>query len=192
MIPNIELSLPIQNIDIANIDLGPLASGQKLISSISYTHPVSTMPSLSILLPIMPVHSYDPVTGHLILQIIDALHMKKLNSMQDHILKLIRESQKNWFPDFKSRGDDIRSGFQPMVEGNLLHVYCPLSTGGPYDIHVYNGEWSRSTKGMIKVGKHVRAVLRIQGVSFHQSAVTGAWTGKFRLQHRILTLYMVT
>jgi hypothetical protein len=28
-------------------------------------------------------------------------------------------------------------------------------------------------------------------VSFHQSSVTGAWTGKFRLQHRILSLYIL-
>ena len=183
------MTLPIQGIDAANIQLGPL--GAKLTTPISYNHPIAAMPSLSILLPIMPVHSYDSVTGHLVLQITDASQMKRLNTIQDHILKLIRLNQRTWFPEFKQRGDDIRTGFQPMVEGNLLHVYCPVSTGGPYDIHVYNGEWSRSTKGVIKVGQTLRAVLRIQGVSFHQSSVTGAWTGKFRLQHRILSLYII-
>jgi hypothetical protein len=190
MTPNIEMTLPIQGIDASYIQLSPLLTGAKLTTSISYSHPISAMPSLSILLPIMPVHSYDSVTGHLVLQIIDASHMKRLNAVQDQILKLIRNSQKSWFPDFKQRGDDIRTGFQPMVEGNLLHVYCPVSTGGPYDIHVYNNEWSRSTKGL-RVGQNIRAVLRIQGVSFHQSSITGAWTGKFRLQHRILSLYMI-
>ena len=185
------MTFPIQGIETANIQLSPLLTGAKLTTSISYNHPVMTMPSLSILLPIMPVHSYDPVTGHLVLQITDASHMKRLNTIQDHILKLIRVNQKGWFPDFKQRGEDIRTGFQPMVEGNLLHVYCPVTTGGHYDIHLYNNEWSRSTKGVIKVGQNIRAVLRIQGVSFHQSSVTGAWTGKFRLQHRILSLYII-
>ena len=184
------MTLPIQGIDASYIQLSPLLTGAKLTTSISYSHPISAMPSLSILLPIMPVHSYDSVTGHLVLQITDTSHMKRLNLVQDHILKLIRINQKSWFPDFKQRGDDIRTGFQPMVEGNLLHVYCPVSTGGPYDIHVYNNEWSRSTKGL-RVGQNIRAVLRIQGVSFHQSSITGAWTGKFRLQHRILSLYMI-
>lgn len=191
MSPNIEMTLPIQGIDPAHIQLSSLAAGHKLTSSIHYTHPITAMPSLSILLPSMPVHSYDSVTGHLVLQIVDTAHMKRLNTIQEHILKLIRMHQKTWFPDFKQRGDDIRTGFQPMIEGNLLHVYCPVSTGGPYDIHVYNGEWSRSTKDILKIGQNVRIVLRIQGVSFHQHQATGAWTGKFRLQHRILTLYII-
>jgi len=191
MVPTIEMTLPVQSIDTTNIQLGNIVKGAKLVSSISYTHPISTMPSLSILLPIMPVHSYDPVSGHLILQITDVSNMKRLNAIQDSILKLIRANQRTWFPEFKPRGDDMRTGFQPMVEGNLLHVYCPLSTGGPYDIHLYNNEWSRGTRGQIKVGQNIRAVLRIQGVSFHQNALTGVWTGKFRLQHRILSLYIL-
>ena len=191
MNPIIEMTVPVNMIDTSHVQLGSLVAGSKLMTSISYNHPISTMPSLSILLPIMPVHSYDSVTGHLVLQIVDPQHMKRLNAVQDHILKLIRANQKAWFPDFKPRGDDIRVGFQPMVEGNLLHVYCPISTGGPYDIHVYNGAWSRSTRTVVRVGQSVRAVLRIQGVAFHQSPVSGAWTGKFRLQHRILSLYIL-
>lgn len=192
MNPSIELSIPINNIDPSYIQIGCLTTGNKLMTSISYHNPIATMPSLSILLPTMTVHSYDVVTGHLVLQIIDSAHMKRLNAIQDQILKLIRSNQKSWFPEFKQRGDDARTGFQPMVEGNLLHVYCPTSTGGPYDIHVYNGSWSRSTRSAIKVGQAIRAVLRIQGVAFHQSPVSGAWTGKFRLQHRIISLYAIS
>ena len=188
--PSMEMTVPLNAINLDNIKVGALITGRKLMTTISYESHDITMTSLSIILPFATIHSYDPVSGHLILQVTDNQYITKLNGLQDHILKLVRGNQAAWFPSYTQVGGNIRRGFQPMVEENLLHVYCPVGSGCPYDISVYKGEWGRTTRGIIQVGQPIRAIIRIQGVAFHRNNLTSDWTGKFRLQHRILAIYV--
>jgi hypothetical protein len=183
-----EWTVPIQSIDINHITLSDITREQKLMATISYRDEVASMTALSMLLPTMTINSYNKENGHLVLQI-PPTHSKKLHGIQDHILKIIRARQRGWFPDFKAR-PEARPKFQPIIDGDLLHVYCPVGTGGPYDIHTYHDGWTTGANDVIEAGKNVRIIIRIQGVSFHQNPLTGIWTGKFRLQHRILAIYV--
>ena len=68
------------------------------------------------------------------------------------------------------------------------------SSGTTTDIQFYsNGTWTRgapsASADIFSAGTPIRLVIRIQGLSFHQHPVTGAWTGRFRLQHRIVAVY---
>jgi len=41
---------------------------------------------------------------------------------------------------------------------------------------------------MLIPGNKIRAVIRLHGISFHILHPTEQWSGKFRLQHRILAI----
>jgi len=190
-----ELAIPIHTLQLHHMRVGGLQRGQKLVAPLSYENEVASLPAMSILLPVLPIHSYDAATGHLILSITSSVAHTRLHAIQETVLQAIRANQSRWFPAYKERSaEDIRAGFQAMVSGHQLHLYCPVGSGGTYDIHMFDGGvWSRGAKAPCLVaGTPVRIVLRIQGVAFHQHPVTGVWTGKFRLQHRILGLYVAS
>jgi len=179
-----EWTIPLHAVSPNNIRVMPLSKGHKVAAPISYSNAIAEMPSLSLILPAMTIKSYDAVTGQLALTI-PASALKKLQAIQEKVVHEVRSHQGAWFPEYKR--EDMH-GFQPMVDGSVLRLYCPMGAGGAYDIHIWSGEWSRGIKVALEPGSRIRAVLRIQGVSFHQ-APTGGWSGKFRLQHRILGLF---
>jgi hypothetical protein len=106
------------------------------------------------------------------------------------LINTVNTNQRTWFPAVKvSEKDDIRQGFQPFVEHGVLHLYCPL--GASNDIHMYSGKmWMRGSisPSIFTPGKNIRLAIKIQGLSFHQHPLSRTWTGKFRLQHRILAV----
>ena len=177
-----EWTIPLHAVIPNNIRIGALQRGSKITAPISYSNAIADMQSLSMILPAMTIKSYDSVTGQLVLIIPAAL--KKLQAIQERVIQEIRQKQECWFPEYRND----HSGFQPMVEGGVIRLYCPVGVGGAYDIHMWSGEWSRAAA--LEPGSRVRIVLRIQGVSFHQTP-TGVWSGKYRLQHRILGLFWI-
>jgi hypothetical protein len=179
-----EWTVPLHSVNPNNIRVSPLQKGHKITAPITYSNAIAEMPSLSLILPAMTIRSYDGATGQLALLIPPAA-LKKLQAIQEKIVHEVKSRQEAWFPEYK-REDH---GFQPMIDG-LLRLYCPIGVGGAYDIQICNGgEWVRGASvAALEPGSRIRVVLRIQGVSFHQ-APTGAWTGKFRLQHRILGIF---
>jgi len=188
-----ELAVPVQTFQIQHMRVGSLLRGQKLILPLSYEDDIASLPALSIILPLLPIYSYDPMTGNLVLTLNSTVAHGKLHALQDAVLQAIKNQHARWFPTYKEKtAEEIRAGFQSMVSGHHLHLYCPIGSGGNYDIHTFlEGVWSRGAKTTsLLPGTLVRVVLRIQGVAFHQHPITGAWTGKFRLQHRILGLYI--
>jgi len=158
----------------------------------------ATFMSLSLLLPVLPVRSYDPATSRLQISLEPAAATAtayKLQALQTTLLKRILSQQSGWFsPDRTRTAEELRAGFQPMIENGCLTLYCPSATAGATnDVQVYSGgNWTRgiSSSAMLAPGKQIRLAIRIQGVSFHQHPVSGAWTGKFRLQHRILAIML--
>jgi len=179
-----EWTIPLHAVNPNNIRVSPLQRGHKVTAPITYSNAIAEMPSLSLILPAMTIRSYDAVTGQLAL-VIPPAALKKLQAIQDKVVQEVKLRQEAWFPEYKR--DDY--GFQPMVDG-LLRLYCPIGVGGAYDIQICTGgEWALGASvGALEPGRRIRVVLRIQGVSFHQ-AHTGGWTGKFRLQHRILGIF---
>ena len=105
------------------------------------------------------------------------------------------QQQKIWFPETNvsiRSLQELRNGFQPMIEGKLLSLYCPSGTGpyGPCDISVYTPEngWQQNAQRKLILPEHrIRVAFRLQGISLHINQ-HNLWTGKFRIQHRILTV----
>lgn len=151
--------------------------------------------SLALLLPVLTVKSYEPHTGRLALSFQGASDVfTKLHSLQESILSAVRNQQDTWFSSGGGRQketESVREGFQPMLDRSTLYLYCPQGTEGAgtlHDISIYSkGVWTkgRVPPSLLTTGARVRIALRIQGISFQMN---GGWTGKFRLQHRILAV----
>jgi len=197
-----EWAIPIQTFEPASIRLGSIGRGTKPIAPISYhsAEVDATFMSLSLLLPVVTIRSYDAATSRLQISLeggsaTATATASKLQALQTILLKKILTQQSGWFPPDRTRtAEELRAGFQPMIENGSLTLYCPSITAGAMnDMQVYSGgAWTRgiSSPTMLTPGKQIRLAIKIQGVSFHQHPVSGAWTGKFRLQHRILAIML--
>jgi hypothetical protein len=181
-----EWCIPVQHLEAQKVGFGPL---HKHTLPFHYTDNGLHFQHLTLLLPIVTVKSYDVTTGRLSV----TLHgpagcTGKLQSLQDAILLHISAHQSSLFGG--SRGmDELRAGFQSILHNNTLQLYCPVEGN---DIQLYRkGGWTALQSHMLHEGQALRIVLRITGVSFHQHPVSGVWTGKFRLQHRILAMIAV-
>ena len=194
-----EWTIPIQTFETTKVRLGPLGRGTKPLVPLAYTDADFNFTTLSLLLPHLTVKSYDSTTGRLSLSFAGAsTALTKLQSLQETLLAAVRNQQATWFPDAKLRSsEEIREGYQPIIDHGCLHLFCPLSSrsgtpASPYhEVHVFSkGVWSRgvSSASLFTPGTPIRIALRIQGISFHQHPVSGMWTGKFRLQHRIIAV----
>jgi hypothetical protein len=160
------------------------------MSALSYEDEQVSLYTLSILLPMLPVKSYDAASGRLQISLQGSSIAAKLQQFQENIISAVNANQSVWFPNEKVSGkDDIRQGFQSFIEQGALNLYCPCST--PNEIYNYVGKkWSRGSlhPSIFSPGKQVRLAIKFQGISFHQHPLSKMWTGKFRLQHRILAI----
>jgi hypothetical protein len=193
-----EFTIPIQNFNPQHMRVAtPTTHGDKPLASISYHDGVNTFTSLTILLPPLPIKSYDSATGRLVLSLSGhASTTAKLQSIQDALIYATIHSQRTWFVTERAKEtDEIRSGFQPFLDHNTIQLYCPMNTPSgttsPNDVQIYSkGVWSRgvANSSLFQVGCPLRIAVKLQGISFHTQPVTGLWTGRFRLQHRILAI----
>jgi len=185
-----EWTIPLQNLDITKICIGKPSQGSKLISPISYADDQTSLYNLSILLPMLPIKSYDATSGRLQISLQGSSIAGKLQQFQENIINTVNANQGVWFPNEKSsEKEDIRHGFQSFIEQGSLNLYCPCSA--PNEIYNYVGKkWSRGSlqPSMFSTGKQVRLAIKFQGISFHQHPLAKMWTGKFRLQNRILAI----
>ena len=185
-----EWTIPLQHLDVAKICIARPSQGSKLISPISYTEDPAAFYTLSILLPLLPVKSYDATSGRLQISLQGQGVLSKLQQFQEIIISTVHANQAAWFPGEKiSEKEDIRHGFQPFIDHGVLNVYCPCLT--PNEIYNYTGkQWTRGAlqPSMFSTGRLMRLAIKFQGISFHQHPVSRIWTGKFRLQHRIMAI----
>jgi hypothetical protein len=190
-----ELTVPAQTFIASHVHVGSPSKHVKPIATLSYKDDMVSMPCFSLLLPPLAVKSYDSDTGKLALSLLAyPAILAKLVALQGRILQTITENYTTWFPTENARSlDETAAAFQPLIQNNAIHLYCPTVTTGSFnEIGVYSGtEWSRGVipTGMLAPGKIVRAAVRLQSVSFHQHPVSKALTGRFRIQHRILALF---
>ena len=196
-----EWVIPLQKLEVSKVQMGSFINGAKPLVPLSYVDGETYFPSLSLLLPHLIVKSYDPQSGKLALSLRDSTSaFHKLQALQSTLLTAVLTNQTAWFNQSWREITELQALFQPMVEGDILHLYCPVSvqdkkSGGVDSIVVYrneNGGPVIASQGVrptfIQPGDTVRISLRIQGISFHNHPTYGDWTGKFRLQHKIIAV----
>lgn len=206
-----EWCVPLQKLEVGKVHLGPLYSQQsstlrvlrekKPIAPLGYVDGQTVLPSLNILLPILTVQSYNAQTGRLEISLDNSFSIAKLQALQQTLLNAITVYQQTWFGSMTFSHEDVLRFFQPMIENNVLHLYCPVInrpvneeqrkyTGNLTRIWVQN-EWQDGLlPGVLKSGQRIRIALQIQGISLQLQ--NDQWTGRSRLQHRILGILIQT
>jgi hypothetical protein len=190
-----EWVIPIQTFETARVRLGQPINSYKKLLPLAYVDGELTFNSISILLPILPVKSYDVATGRLVLSL-SGLPMvaTKLQTLQDTVLGAVRNLHTAWFPGEKARSmEELRNGFQPLIEGTNLNLYCPCaqSAMAANDISIYDGsKWGKTkpSSRLFAPGSALRIAFKLHSLSFHQHTGSNMWTGRFRFQHRILAV----
>ena len=197
-----EWQLPIQKVEIGNINIGSpwarLGHGEsrdhvsKPMAPLSYFGTQFRLPFVSLLFPPLAIAEYNAATGKLVLDMSDSnLASIKLNTLQDTIINAIVYHQSGWFKTEFSK-EDIAAGFQPIIQNNQLQLYCPADSfaGTAATIRSipffkdkgWNNPFSAEE---LKSGTRVRVAVKIHGISFLLGP-TGQWTGRCRLQHRVI------
>ena len=113
--------------------------------------------------------------------------------LQDTILSSVFINQQRWFPQqtFLRKQADIKNTFQPIIQNTEMNLYCPMSESDNHGPNIYtNNKWTKGTfeSGLLAPGVKIRVVIRLHGISFHVHQPSDQWSGKFRLQHRILAV----
>jgi len=204
-----EWQLPIQKVEIGNINIGsPWARGAQVgstahLAPLSYFGTQFRLPYVSLVFPPLPIKEYNPVTGKLVLDMFETnLASIKLNTLQDTIINAIVYHQRGWFKSEFTK-EEIGRGFQPIIYDNNLQLHCPI--GGIRPVPFYKDGWqSGFTTEELKPGMRIRVAVKIHGISFlnrndataasassasassASASSASAWSGKCRLQHRIV------
>ena len=187
--------MPAHSFATANVQIGTPNKSQKPIATLGYAEEGVRLPCFSVLLPSLPIKSYDSETGKLVLSLLGHPQiLAKFVALQARILQTIHSNYSTWFPSERQRSlDELSTCFQSLIQNNCIHLYCPLITLGSFnEISVYSGgTWSKGIipAALLTPGKSIRAAIRLQSISFHQHPLTKALTGRFRIQHRILSLF---
>jgi hypothetical protein len=191
-----EWLIPTPLLQIDQIQIGTITHSAKPLVPLSYRDGDHNFPSLSILLPSLKIKSFDSSTGHFVISMADNPGaLAKLQALQDMMLAHTKTNYNSWFPNQRhtiKKASDIRLGFQPLIHGSDLHLYCPIQPQIAENVPFYSkGAWTGIQTGLLGPGSRLRIVLRIQGLSFHIHQSTAQWSGKFRIQHKLLGLIMV-
>jgi hypothetical protein len=186
-----EWCIPIQTFQVEHVQLGTLLRGSKPMLPLAYKDSDFQFPCLSILLPTLPVVSYDPTTGRLVLSLSEHTQtLSKLQTFQDMLLTAVVSQHGQWFPGSHKRPQEIRGGFQPMIQNGEIHLYYPMNEHGDATIPVFSGgaagSWTTRKQRALKAGDRIRIAFRLYGVSFHIPPNSSAWSGKLRLQHKLV------
>ena len=200
-----EWQLPIQKVEIGNINIGsPWAREhrreyeQKPMAPLSYFGTQFRIPFVSLLFPPLPVLEYNAANGKLVLDMSEtSLACIKMNTFQETLIGAIVYHQHGWFKSNFTR-DDVKGGFQSIFHDNKLNLYCPSitghagNTGHVRGIPIYTeGAWKSSFSAEdLTVGRRIRVAVKIHGISF-LNGQDGSWSGRCRLQHRILGITCV-
>jgi hypothetical protein len=183
----------------------------KPMAPLSYFGTQFRLPFVSLLFPPLAIAEYNAATGKLVLDMSDSnLASIKLNTLQDTIINAIVYHQSGWFKTEFSK-EDIAAGFQQIIQNNQLQLYCPadsstspaasagtasaasLATAAASacptirSIPFFKDKgWNNAFSAEeLKAGTRVRVAVKIHGISFLMGP-TGQWTGRCRLQHRVI------
>lgn len=194
-----EWCVPLQKLEVNKIVLGNPSSRpnreMKPVAPLGYIDGAMIMPVLTILLPHMVIDSYNSANGRLELLIDSTMSVNKLTSIQNGLMNSICNSQQMWFGRHQFTREDMNDLFQPMIDGNKLHLYCPSTLvdkrKGAGVIRLWKeGSWIEGVRpGLLAPGQKIRVALQIQGISLQVSS-DNVWTGRSRLQHRVLGIFI--
>ncbi len=190
--------LPIQKLELSNIQIGNpwgrSAEGanqqSKPLAPLSYFGTQFRMPSITLLFPALRVLDYNPNSGRLVLDMSPSqLACIKINVLQETIVNAIIYNQMSWFKSEFSK-EEIRNGFQPIIENQTLILHCPAAVR---NVNIFKeGAWKTFGPEDTIVGKRIRVAIGVQGVSFlTKPGDDSAWSGRCRIQHRILGIIAV-
>ena len=167
---------------------------QAHLAPLSYFSPQFRMPSLSVLFPPLPIIEYVPQNGRLVLDIAEThLACIKLGTLQETLIAAIAFHQTAWFKtDYTIQ--QIRAGFQPLLVGTHLIFHCPPGRASSLQCGAGASTAEENTADL-RVGSRIRVAVKIHGLSFlNRADVSGSdagWTGRCRLQHRIVGIIPV-
>jgi len=190
-----EWLIPIQTFQVDKVQLGTLIDTAKPMIPLSYKDGENNFPSLSIIFPLLSIKSFDSATGRLVLSLSENQHiLTKMTNFQENIVSTVVSKHASWF---SSKGEvrivDARAGFQSMIRGPELHLYCPVNSDIQQTVPFYSGgAWSKQgiIKEQLEPGTRIRIAIRVQGISFHIHPGSGNWSGKYRIQHKILGILL--
>ena len=187
-----EWCIPIQTFQVEHVQIGMPLRGAKPIVPLAYRDGAFHFPVLSVLLPTLPVKFYDPATGRLVLSLAESAQtLHKLQTLQDSLLSAVNAHHSGWYDGPRRRPYEIRAGFQPMIQGDELHLYCPIYESMAQPIPIFmDGAFHKGKlpSGILKGGRRVRIAIRLHGISFHTFPGSTSWSGKFRIQHKIMAV----
>jgi hypothetical protein len=118
----------------------------------------------------------------------------KFIALQTNLLHMIGNNQMNWFGVNQYSTEELQRFFQPMVDNSILHLYCPTllqdKRKGSGAIRIWKeGAWMEGVRpGLLVKGEKIRVALQIQGMSLQLGNMDFNWTGRSRLQHRVLAI----
>lgn len=188
-----EWAIPLQKLELGKVQIGNLKNSEKLMVPLAYFDGTNTFNNLNIILPKLKVQEFNDKTGKLVLSLKEYKHYDaKINALQSTLLGAVYIQQKIWFPYTFYELDKLNTLFNPIIVGSELHLYFPnhmISNPSLFSIKIYkNGIWhTQYQPELIEANSKVRVMFRIQGLSFHKNNFN-QWTGKFRLQHRIMAI----
>lgn len=199
-----EWAIPLQKLEVGKVNIGNMINGPKPLVPLSYIDGQIQFPSLTLILPPLHVKNYDEKSGKLDISLRENSQVNhKLQALQNTLFSVVFSHQRVWFNNQNKELAELQRLFQPLLESDVLHLYCPIldekknTMSTNEKIHIFRNEngkvkhYEGVKENLLKPGDTVRVALRIQGLSFHNSLVTNQWSGKFRLQHRILSLYVI-
>jgi|UniRef100_A0A6C0K824 hypothetical protein len=188
-----EWLIPTQTLQVDNIQFGTLIQTSKPLVPLAYKDNDIRFSSLSLLLPILTIKSYDKMTGQLILFLGNSQHtLTKLALIQEMFISAVELHHNTWFPSRRANVN-IKSGFQQMIRGSEIHLYCPTQSEIMQSVPFFHNDmWSTTgiQKELLVAGKQVRIAVRIQGISFLLQQNSDIWSGKYRIQHKILSILL--
>jgi hypothetical protein len=190
-----EWLIPIQTFQVEKVQLGTLVESAKPIVPLAYKDGENVFPSMSIMFPLLTVKNFDPATGRLVLSLADQpAILTKLMNFQENLVVSVVTKHTSWFPqNGDSRIVDARAGFQSMIRGSEIHLYCPINSEIQQTIPFYcDGAWNKQgiVKERLEPGTSIRIAVRIQGISFHVHPAYQTWSGRYRIQHKIIGILL--
>lgn len=198
-----EWAIPLQKLEVGKVNIGNIINGAKPLVPLSYIDGQIQFPTLTLILPPLHVKTYDEKTGKLDISLRENSQVNhKLQALQNNLFTIVFSQQRIWFPNQNKDLVELQRLFQPLLDSDTLHLYCPIldekkSTNNTNEkIQIFRTEhgavkhYEGMKENLLKPGDTIRVAFRVQGLSFHNNPVSGQWSGKFRLQHRILALYI--
>lgn len=195
-----EWAIPLQKLEVGKVNIGNIINGAKPLVPLSYIDGQIQFPTLTLILPPLIIKSYEEKSGKLDISLRENSHVNhKLQALQNTLFTVVFSQQRIWFPNQNKDLAELQRLFQPLLDSDILHLYCPIldeKRNTNEKIQIFRSEngtvkrYEGMKENLLKPGDTVRVALRIQGLSFHNNPVTNQWSGKFRLQHRILALYI--